>query len=495
MVLLTQISRLGVAVLAAVFGWMLVALSEQLSPLWLVLVAMMFGLIGLLLLHSQPRHLLFVGYATTMSMGITKGLIAGHGPYMPALYISLSDVFLVPLLTLRLLDALRSQPQRAHQRLHPIVWAAGLWLLWQWVSALHAPDTQDALLMALNHSKFFLALWLMQDMLRQPGHWRLLLIGITLGLLAHGAMALAQVLSGGRFELQGIAGSTERSLSFAGAGVLHLVRPSGLLSHPNLLAGFLVLVLPTLLGLLLLRPRDMARTHAFWLAVAAGALLLLALTMSRGGWIALAGGMAVYLMLGYRSGLLSWRRLQQVLVWGMVLACLLVALLPGIYLRLVESDNRSTRSRVLMATQAMLIIRHHPLLGVGLAGYNEAARQHTPPAFGPLYRGYAKQLSKGLVHNKYLLVMAETGVVGLLLFLNVFRTALVHAWRRLAEAGRPSDPVQRVLLLGVLCGLLALLITYLAEPAETGVVVELAWVALGALAALTARPSSERQPC
>src|SRR4051812_39476546 len=70
-----------------------------------------------------------------------------------------------------------------------------------------------------------------------------------------------------------------------------------------------------------------------------------------------------------------------------------------------------------MMDQAILIIKRHPITGVGLAGYNKAAQTNIPESFAGLLPAFRDTLLHGVVHNKYLLTFAEMGVVGLLLLL------------------------------------------------------------------------------
>ena len=69
--------------------------------------------------------------------------------------------------------------------------------------------------------------------------------------------------------------------------------------------------------------------------------------------------------------------------------------------------------------------RTFPSLGVGLAGYNKAAQTVTPSTWAVLHPDFREALRKGIVHNKYLLTLAETGRRLLLLLLFLGMNALV----------------------------------------------------------------------
>jgi O-antigen ligase len=73
---------------------------------------------------------------------------------------------------------------------------------------------------------------------------------------------------------------------------------------------------------------------------------------------------------------------------------------------------------------AMAIIRDHPLAGVGLGAYSNVHEQY---ARG----GGFSQIAAGKrdTHSTYLNVMAETGIVGFMLFMAIFGVAMVRADR------------------------------------------------------------------
>jgi O-antigen ligase len=294
-------------------------------------------------------------------------------------------------------------------------------------------------------------------------------------------MSVIQVATGGAIQLQGIKASTQQTLSYAGAGLVGLFRPSGLLSHPNALADFLVLLLPMLAGFLLLGRR--ATGNAFvtmsWLLMAG--LFMLILTLSRGGWMAFAVGMMCFIILGYRRNIVSALHIKRMVVGIVLGAMITLVAFPTVYLRLTESDNQSTHSRVLLAEQALLIVERNPIQGVGLGAYNYAAHRNMPESFSSIEPAFRDNLLKGLVHNKYLLVAAETGLVGLLLFLNVFRVAFLSLWRIRFD----NDSPRQTLALGLLAGLAAGLSAFLLEPSESGVPIETTSIMLGACMALT----------
>ena len=139
--------------------------------------------------------------------------------------------------------------------------------------------------------------------------------------------------------------------------------------------------------------------------------------------------------------------------------------------RLMRGDDGATSSRIRLIEQALDLSKLYPVTGVGAGNFAMAMLRIFPPTrqevqwlkrgeipselagkFGRLEmtKAFSKTDDVYLVplpvHNKYLLVLAEMGLVGLLLFLwfqwRVFRHAL--------SAARQADPVLLWSSLGVM---------------------------------------------
>ncbi len=197
------------------------------------------------------------------------------------------------------------------------------------------------------------------------------------------------------------------------------LRGYGLTAHPNLLGAMF-----TLLLLLLLPVYRRARQPLATMLAITGAIGLLGLlvTFSRASWLAFASGAVIWLV----AALLAGRRQRTDgltpfrfrLGWLLVLIPLLILavsygdLIGG---RLVALETpleaRSIGERQRDARLAAEIIRQHPWRGVGLGRYHEAAT--------------ALDAEAARVHNVTLLVAAELGVGGLLLWLAL---ALAPFW-------------------------------------------------------------------
>ncbi|MBI4100647.1 O-antigen ligase family protein [Candidatus Microgenomates bacterium] len=188
------------------------------------------------------------------------------------------------------------------------------------------------------------------------------------------------------------------------AGELFL-RPYGTFSHPNVLAGFLVvvLVLAAYLGTKSLLTR---------LTLAAGFLTLF-LSMSRVAWIA-----------GFSIGF-YWLAKQSkwLIVAGLFLFVISLGLMYARFETLVTTDRESWQRRNDLNLVAAEMIKARPLSGVGLGNFLVELPNFYPD------RGRVRFLQPA--HNLYLMIGAEAGLITLAAFL-VF---IFMTYRRLRHAG------------------------------------------------------------
>jgi O-antigen ligase len=193
-------------------------------------------------------------------------------------------------------------------------------------------------------------------------------------------------------------------------------RFAGTLNTPSAAGTMLVICL---LGALTRLYQRTTASERLWLYVQFGlggfALLL---TQTRTAWIALILGAGGVLRAAVRRRQLSGSRLLSMA--GVALVVFLAAW-PFIAHRVEEHHSDDAEVRWRLVKVAVEMIKAHPLVGVGL---NTATTQ---------VRDYAARAgAEGwvfIVHNQFLLVWAETGILGVVAFIWLFRLALRAASR------------------------------------------------------------------
>ncbi|MFF1718795.1 O-antigen ligase family protein [Streptomyces sviceus] len=208
----------------------------------------------------------------------------------------------------------------------------------------------------------------------------------------------------------------------------------------------------------------LGRTSVRQRVVAAGcalALLMpLALSFSRGAWIATAVTCSVQLVLA---------GLRRALVVGAVVAAVGVVLVGGFGVgsaqlqerissitQVTDAPDQSVTDRYTMWAAAVGMWREQPLTGVGLKGFPEQRDGHASLALsaGSDTEGAGAAFRRQPLlspHNMYLLVLAEQGLVGLLALAGSWLALLVCGLRGLVRA-RGSGRGLDCALVG--CGLL-----------------------------------------
>lgn len=238
--------------------------------------------------------------------------------------------------------------------------------------------------------------------------------------------------------------------------VYHAARASwaGLFGNPNDLAAAVLLQVSMLLGLLVAERSRFIRLNAS-LGLVVFSLLIL-LTQSRGAILA-TGVFLVFLVLRSR------RRVQFLFRLAVVVA-LVVPLAPesvwdrmaGLSRVTTSQDfadvdpEGSARNRYNIWRVAGMIIRDHPITGVGSGAY---------PFVHAIYavaNGVDEARGRRDTHSTYLNILAENGVPGLLLFLGILGTTLWDA-ERARRRCREVLPRQAEQLGLLQCGILSFL--------------------------------------
>lgn len=216
------------------------------------------------------------------------------------------------------------------------------------------------------------------------------------------------------------------------------LRPPGEGVNPNIVGGMLVVLLPLAAGLLF-SPQRAARIVG---AVALGPFLVgLLLLQARGAWFALLGGFAV--------GAALYRRWFVPMMPILLLALLYAnqqmgggaAVSEMIFGKIGTVTGGTLQERVSMWSQAVGLLRAHPLTGIGMGAYEFVA------PYAPPYSPQAPGLMSPHAHNVFLQVALDTGIIGLLGFVGVLALAFWEAWR--AQTRRIAAPLPLAVLTGL----------------------------------------------
>ena len=245
------------------------------------------------------------------------------------------------------------------------------------------------------------------------------------------------------------------------------MRVGGTVGSPNFAAGYLSVCLALAASVLLTnlsRRYKMLATSVLGLGSVA-----LILTGSRGGWIALV--LAVFIL-----GFGAWRRRGLSLKMPLVTAGLFLVLYWPFHnlisARVFGDDKGSAESRVPLMNLAFRIVEANPVLGVGANNFTVVMNRYLSPEFreGFLFA----------VHNKYLLVLAETGAIGLLAFLAFLLGTVRRGWL----CWRLCDEPLAFLALGLVAGLVGHMVHMTVDVFRGRPTQQLIWLIAGLLTAM-----------
>jgi putative inorganic carbon (hco3(-)) transporter len=227
-------------------------------------------------------------------------------------------------------------------------------------------------------------------------------------------------------------------------------RATGLRSHPLTFAEGLLFGLAYLLSGLAVSPKMRWGRWLWMFGVLLSALLV---SQSRGPWIAF-GVMAL------TAGILDprpvvWRRLALL----MLVPVILLVTVPTLRQRVLSiGDTRfaSNSERLQMWRIGARVLQDHPLLGVGPGNIRNVSASYQTPEQHQTYGHW------GHLHNTYVHIAAERGILGLaafLFFIGTLGWTLLRALRRLST----EEIERRTILLTALLGLTGWLVSGLTE--------------------------------
>ena len=265
---------------------------------------------------------------------------------------------------------------------------------------------------------------------------------LIVGFLVEGVLMLGIAVADIQFDVAGLA---TRTNELDGA----ISRVGGTIGSANGAAAYVAMMMPVTLSVLWTDVPLWVKRVAY-VALPVGAIALI-LTYSRGGWAAALAGIGVVMLVGSR------RRITTGIAACLVAVCVLLVVLPfrsEIESRLVGETQGvayAENARIPLIRLSFQMIEDRPLLGVGANNFGTSIERYAGPEFtGEWLRS---------VHNTFLLVWAEGGILALAAFLWFVVAALRRGWR----VAHQSDRLRAALGMGLLGALVSAMVTMSVE--------------------------------
>jgi putative inorganic carbon (HCO3(-)) transporter len=195
--------------------------------------------------------------------------------------------------------------------------------------------------------------------------------------------------------------------------------------HPNVMAGFLVVLVPLALAISLFDWKWLSSVHRIWIGLAslfpAGILIL---TKSRGAWVAFAMVLVLMAILRWRRG---WIGLVALLI-GAGIAIYLLGITPILEALSTTDTISGIDGRLEIWSRAIYMIQDFPFTGVGMGSFTQVA-----DTLYPFFLAAPGTIMHA--HNLFLQVAVDLGLPGLIAWLGTFSVVVVAAWQ-LYQRGR-----------------------------------------------------------
>lgn len=341
------------------------------------------------------------------------------GPWK-SLDVQAIDILIVILLLYRLA---RFAVYQTNIRFYPSTSIPALaWLLANALSIINSKQIDISVLQVGNMFKLWLLYIIVANSIENETDVKWVMRALILGVLFQGALGIYQWVAGSPLGISFLGEPTQ----------LYYGRSMGTIGNPNGYGLYLAATMPIGIALLF---TDISRLYKALASLALFAAILgLVFSLSRGGWLGFLVALIVVLVFAIRR---NRQNLKRALVGVGILLLFLLSLNINfqdlIIVRLTSQQGQeSAFDRITLAQGAIAMIQDEPILGVGANNYSLLMPEYDPYDFAFQHRIV-------IVHNIYLLVASETGLIGLAAFLWFLAILIIQAKRLATNA--PSDVI------------------------------------------------------
>jgi len=387
-------------------------------------------------------------FALTIRMGlkIIERSQTTHSSAKLLFQLYLSDVFLIVLIVFFIMRIFLFKNKSSESVWHTKIFLPLLlWVGIGFISLISAVDKSAVLVEIIRMSRYILAFFITFHFINKKKDVNFIINVLLFSVLVQSVLMVAQQLTNSL--IINFPGFTAY-IDYVATGI----RPSGTMGLSPDYAKFSGIILPLAFPIIFFSHSFKKRIFVFsiWLF---GSIALV-LTVSR---IGLATWFSSILF--FSLGISFLKIVPARKIFALLLVCFLwVVIFSGFLffiggknlIERINYDYGSAASRIPMARVAINIIKENPLTGIGLKNYT-IVHQH--------YDDTSRQISRLLpvspVHNLYLLIAAEGGILGLVFFLWFIFEFFTTTYRCIKKN---LIPIEKAIYLSIAIGILSLLI-------------------------------------
>ena len=371
-------------------------------------------------IKNQPELLFFYLFVLSIPIQTRKVFLGQSLPLADGFieytnfFLYLSDILLVTTLLCWFVKTLNFKEFKAKLRKKTLL-ILGIFLIWSIFSLTWAGNRQIGFYQVVKLAEFFLLFWFIIANIRTRKRLFVTFFCLFLAGFFQSILAIGQYLSqkslGLRLFGESILAPDKPGVAKIVVEGEKIVRAYGTLPHPNILAGFLILSILAGFALLFrtkINPKWLYMTLSLALSLQ---ILGFLLTFSRTAWVGglIAGLVFLGLIIKKCSlGLEFSLNKLKIASFGFILLVFIISislLWPQISSRFyLETGDQALSQRVFYLKNALNMVKERPLLGIGLGNFTLKLPQNLE------FWQYQP------VHNIFLLISAELGLIGLILF-------------------------------------------------------------------------------
>jgi putative inorganic carbon (HCO3(-)) transporter len=230
--------------------------------------------------------------------------------------------------------------------------------------------------------------------------------------------------------------------------------------HPNVMAGYLVILLPVAVALPLFAWRRLRRGLRLGLIFASLLIfLILILTKSRGAWMGFGAALLLFAALRWRRG---WLLLLAFLLVGIAVLAL-VGSGPLLDALATSGSVSGAAARVEVWSRAIYMTQNFSFTGIGMGTFGNLA-----DALYPFLLSAPGTIPHA--HNLFLQVAVDLGIPGLIAWLSIFGFVMRCAWQVYRRGRYFGDAWSMALGAGLLASQLAMAVHGLTDAVTWGMV-------------------------
>jgi O-antigen ligase len=325
----------------------------------------------------------------------------------PNIVITLADFPLLALIIMLIFELIQRRSKTIN--MPRILIPAILLIIWSSLSVLYAPYPSFSIIQLIDLIRGALIIFVLSNIIFDLKELRLIIMCLCIGLVMQSILGFCQYIVGDMPVLTYLGQAHE--VVEQKLGLHSMNRVGGTIGLPNAFACYIVMILPICYSWT--DTSVSIRRYLYIITFLLGTIALI-MTGSRAGWIAYTISISILGIIALKKD--GYFKALLFLVFVLII---IICLSDLIIDRLIKSSSEPIESRIELLKISKSIIKDHPFLGIGL---NNFALASSYDRYGILSDVTAP------VHNEYLRILNEIGIVGLFFFLWIQVKASLQFW-------------------------------------------------------------------